>query len=122
MAKSKPWTESECSACVALYFSMLHLTINERPLNKRAAIRAAQQNSDLELRSRQSVEMKLMNVTACLIDLSYTGETMQEHGYRPLSSYQGILKAAVADWVATTTPLLERDDAEELTRTGGRSC
>ena len=50
-------------------------------------------------RSRQSVECKMMNVTACLEDIDRHDLSMNDHGYRPLSSYQAALKSRVAQLV-----------------------
>lgn len=112
MTVGKAWSDSEVAAAVALYFAMLGLSLNGLAFNKRAMIREATQEStqpagfkacpytaELRDRSRQSVEMKLMNVTACINSLAQEHGTnyqsMEFAGYKPLNSYQAALKIAV---------------------------
>lgn len=97
MAKSKAWTTDEIDAGIELYFAMLFRTLNGEKINKRAMIRHAQMSGDetLGYRTRGSIEMKLMNITACVESLDAPEYSMAEHGYRPLDSYQGALRIAV---------------------------
>ncbi len=110
MSVSKAWTADEIDAGIGLYFSMLGLSLNGLKFNKRAMIRLVQGVVDTETgtagtgalaaRSRQSVEMKLMNITACINDIARERGTnyqsMENAGYKPLNSYQAALRLAVS--------------------------
>lgn len=109
-----PWTDRENMAIAALYFRMLDGTsrVGEK-LNKAALVRIAQGNpseadrkttdtasfaSQLDLRSRPSIEMKLMNCSAIHKDLG-AEYTMDDHGYRAMPNYQRALKAALVNHI-----------------------
>jgi hypothetical protein len=53
----------------------------------------------LALRSRPSIEMKLMNCSAIHRDLGCEF-TMNEHGYRAMPNYQAALRQAMVDGIA----------------------
>lgn len=110
--RSPPWNDQENRALVALYFAMLDAATAPKLYNKAAMIRTAKgEDPDgtvrdrnpafyglLGLRSRGSIEAKLMNVSACHRDLTTTEDhpagatTMDGYGYRCLSNYQADLK------------------------------
>jgi len=111
-----PWTPAENAALVSLYFAMLDRAIKAQPYNKAAMIRKAQNgdfdglvsdnmNGPLALRSRGSIEAKLMNASAAHADLLTAGgkstdgphQTMAAHGYKAWGNYQASLKQAMAD-------------------------
>lgn len=114
-ARLAPWSADENRAIVRLYFDMLNSAANGAEYNKAAMIRAVQNNHSgpidsglntaaLKVRSKGSIEAKLMNCTAAHRDLIAAGElpdvhTMDGHGYRALSNYQATLKVALRDWV-----------------------
>lgn len=105
MSAAKAWTADEIDAVISLYFAMRVLVEYGEKFNKRQLIREQQSHYDSEIgctvagpladRSRGSVEMKLMNVTACIESLDAPEFSMAEHGYRPLYSYQAALRIAV---------------------------
>jgi hypothetical protein len=88
---------------VALYFTMLDKATAGDAYNKASMIRTAQGsglNSNgsamlppgpLAARSKQSIEFKLMNCSACHQALDPNAETMHGHGYRALTSFQASL-------------------------------
>ena len=125
MTKRAPWTDQENAALVALYFAMLDEAIAGRPYNKAAMIRKEQlghlmprgnpeATGPLKVRSRGSIEAKLMNARAAHRDVSAESggqaSTMDGYGYRCLSNYQATLKDAMK------AALLSREfrGAEEL--------
>ena len=103
--RNPPWSDRENHALVALYFVMLDNAVAGKPYNKAAMIRSAQQNPEhasdgsfagnLSERSRGSIESKLMNASACHMDLERGDVTMHGYGYRALSNYQATLKQAM---------------------------
>jgi hypothetical protein len=101
---SKPWTDTENGALVALYFVMLALAESGKPYSKAAMIRAAQTGhggsesyaGKLIDRSKGSIEFKLMNASAAHLDCLPDATTMHGFGYRELSNYQAALKEAMA--------------------------
>ncbi len=109
MAIGKAWSDTEIAASIALYGAMLGLSLNGLKFNKREMIRREcgihatkdlDKNAPLFVRSRQSVEMKLMNITACINSIAQERgvdyQSMEFAGYKPLNSYQGALRLAVA--------------------------
>ena len=108
MTRQPKWTPEENNAVCGLYFIMSEHVLTDAEYNKAAMIRAAQgirldgsisnPDAQLRLRSRGSIEAKLMNVTACLRDLggAFTERSLEEHGYRAMSNYQADLKQVVA--------------------------
>lgn len=101
--RNAPWTDQEQAAVVALYFTMLDKAISGLPYNKAAMIRASQNShagpidsglntAPLKIRSRGSIEAKLMNVSAAHRDYAPGNTTMDGFGYRCLSNYQSSLK------------------------------
>lgn len=100
MTRSKPWSDIENTAVVALYFDMLESAMAGEKYVKAAMIRKAQYpeaefRGPLWNRSRQSIEFKLMNCSAAHADLYPGDETMDGHGYRAMPNYQADLKKAV---------------------------
>lgn len=109
---SGPWTDNENAAVCALYFAMLDCAVQGAPYNKRAMIRDVQNGNvqeqiadDLRARSKGSIEAKLMNCTAAHEQLAPGAESMNGHGYRPLTRFQLSLKDAMRD------ALVARDNA-----------
>jgi len=103
MTRSPAWTPAENAAIVRLYFAMLDAATTGQPYNKAAMIRIAQtgggsvtQPRPLQMRSKQSIEFKLMNCSAAHASLDPNAETMHSHGYRAMPNYQADLKIAMA--------------------------
>lgn len=111
--KSPPWTPEENQAICALYFSMLDKATTGQNYNKAAMIRVAKEGIGeqdmagpfdcstpyvglLGVRTKGSIEAKLMNCTAAHRDLHGT-PTMDGYGYRALSNYQATLKDAMLE-------------------------
>ncbi len=106
------WTEAENIAVILLYFAMLGRAKSGVAYSKAAMIRGAQGEAEipdtgytiaygpLADRSKGSIEFKLMNCSACHLDLVPDAETMHGHGYRELSNYQADLKAAMSKVLA----------------------
>jgi len=108
-----PWSAEENRAIVALYFRMLDGSLRtDGLLNKAALVRIAQGQpkgndlhatsidgfrSQLQLRSRPSIEMKLMNCSAIHGELTPDSVTMNSHGYRAMPNYQTALKQAMTE-------------------------
>lgn len=110
MTRSPAWNDTENAALVALYFSMLDKAISGQPYNKAAMIRSSQNQptdnpsipggaglklAPLANRSKQSIEFKLMNASACHASLVPEGVTMDGYGYRAMPNYQAALKDAM---------------------------
>ncbi len=106
MTRPTPWTPEENRALVALYFTMLDKAIRAQPYNKAAMIRTAQSSGEnvgiqngyhgqLPNRSKQSIEFKLMNASACHAALDPHADTMDCFGYRAMPNYQAALKDAM---------------------------
>jgi len=100
-SKPGPWTDDENAAVIRLYFDMLSLATAGASYNKAGMIRSYQFTDEgrhaeaLSNRSRGSIEAKLMNCSAAHRDLQPRAETMDGHGYRALSNYQGALRTAM---------------------------
>ena len=115
-AKSKPWTEAEQRACIKAYHAMLYRecthSVNKAAVNR--WLRGESKDSDhhviaeafkenpywpvsangaLAKRSRGSLEMKMMNISAARAELGLP----QINGYKPLGNIQTSLKLMVAD-------------------------
>ena len=109
----KAWTDTENSACIALYFTMLDSAIAGKPYNKAAMIRNARETNAeaypggfyglLRNRSRGSIEAKLMNCSAAHRDLAPHAVTMERFGYRALPNYQRALRDAMAEYLDAHT-------------------
>ena len=117
------WTDKENAAVVALYFAMLDHATQGTPYNKRAMIRAEsnpqglpneQHDFPLAQRSKGSIEAKLMNCTAAHKALAPSDETMEHHGYRPLSNMQAALKTAMRDALERRQPYHGTQFASDL--------
>ena len=122
--RNPPWSDSENSALVALYFAMLDMALAGKTYNKAGMVRAAQNGmgprqletmhahelflGKLNNRSRGSIEAKLMNASAAHHDLNPEAETMHGHGYRALSNYQAALSHAMLHALQNRVLLTER--------------
>lgn len=110
-ARKPKWSDDENRALITLYFAMLRLATTGQVYNKAAMIRAAQADScpnlipirgALAARSKQSIEFKLMNATACHFEVyrqdyaPMQPQTMNTHGYRAMANYQKDLYDAMA--------------------------
>jgi hypothetical protein len=104
MTRSPPWTDSENTALIALYFAMLDKALTGQPYNKAAMIRATAveitptfgtMDGPLIGRSKQSIEFKLMNASAAHASLDPHADTMDTFGYRAMPNYQAALKQAM---------------------------
>ena len=91
---SGAWSDSENDGICELYAAILEAHHDpDVKLNKAAMIREAR-TGILAGRSRGSIEMKLMNLTACLKALGFAA-TLEHAGYKALSGYQkSLLDAA----------------------------
>jgi hypothetical protein len=99
-----PWSDVENWAICSLYAAMSLRAVNGMEYNKAEMIRQARGQGlgtidaepspdyPLSYRSRGSIEAKLMNLTAVLLDLGLTTYSMERHGYKALSNYQAGLK------------------------------
>ena len=76
------WSEAEVSAIVEDYFSMLALELKGIPYNKAQHNRELSQR--LNNRSKGSIEMKHMNISALMNELGMPAIS----GYKPFSNYQ----------------------------------
>ena len=86
--KPMPWTDDELRHCVVAYFAMLSKEIAGEKYSKAEANRALQQRIN---RSRGSIEMKWMNISAVLAEAGHSYIA----GYKPYPNYQAALKTAV---------------------------
>jgi len=86
------WSEAEVLAIVEDYFSMLALELKGIPYNKAQHNRELSQR--LNNRSKGSIEMKHMNISAIMHELGMPAIS----GYKPFSNYQrNVLPDAVLD-------------------------
>jgi len=94
------WSEAEVLAIVEDYFSMLALELKGIPYNKAQHNRELSQR--LNNRSKGSIEMKHMNISAIMHELGMPAIS----GYKPFSNYQrNLLPDAVLDRLATNSDL-----------------
>jgi hypothetical protein len=109
MAKSKPWTQAECDACIKAYNVMLTgetvgAAVNKAAINRylrgdeTGAQPSEQQAMHIEQgalsdRSRGSIELKCMNISAARKSLDLPTIS----GYKPLPNMQALLKNRVRD-------------------------
>lgn len=107
---AKDWNQSEIDSCIGMYIAMRVLVEREVPFVKAQLLREiigaatpaqpkGNPGAPLYSRSKGSVEMKLMNITAALESLGRDDLSMAEHGYRPLKNIQASLKARVYELV-----------------------
>ena len=116
---SGAWSAAENVAVIALYDAMHIRAWQGEAYNKAAMIREASGkidkfhtcNAPLMLRSKGSIEMKLMNVTAACEALGRKDLSMAEHGFRPMPNMQKALKDAVEVWLAFEPPRDSGDSA-----------
>jgi len=105
------WTETEVSAIVEDYFSMLSLELKGIPYNKSQHRRALSQL--LNNRSDGSIERKHMNISAIMHELGMPSIS----GYKPYCNYQKrILPDAVLDHLAANPDLtaIVSDDVNSI--------
>jgi len=117
MSRAPAWTPAENAAVIALYFAMLDKAVAGQPYTKAAMIRVAKEGISeqdmagpfdystpyaglLGVRTKGSIEAKLMNCTAVHRELAPNATTMDGYGYRALSNYQAALKQAMIDHMA----------------------
>jgi hypothetical protein len=98
----KPWTPLECEAVVASYFDMLRAEIRGERYTKADAVRALE--ATLQMRSKGSIERKLQNVSAILVELGH----QWIDGYKPLAHYQADLRRAVVGGLQTDHRIAEQ--------------
>lgn len=101
---SGPWVSGELDAVIVLYATMRASVNKGLDYNKAQMIRDARcykgSHQPLIGRSKGSIEMKLMNVTAALEAIGRKDLSMAEHGYRPMANMQKALKDTVVAWAA----------------------
>jgi hypothetical protein len=106
---SGAWTHTEQQEVIELYDQMHRFATGGVEYNKAAMIRHARGESELpdgtkfaglKDRSKGSIEMKLMNITAACEALDRPDLSMAEFGYRPMVNMQKSLKDAVEMWLA----------------------
>lgn len=105
------WTKAEVEAIVEDYLSMLALELQGIPYNKAQHNRKLAQR--LNNRSKGSIEMKHMNISAIMHELGMPAIS----GYKPFSNYQrNILPDAVLDQLAANPDLtsLVSDDVNAI--------
>ena len=86
--RPQPWTDDELKHLVKAYCAMLALEVAGEKYSK------AEHNLKLQTqinRSRGSIEMKMMNVSAVLVEM----KRRFIKGYKPYPNYQSALKAVV---------------------------
>jgi Domain of unknown function (DUF3883) len=88
------WTQQEVDAIVADYFAMWEMELRGKAYTKAEHNRLLQKN--IPTRTRSSIEKKHQNISAVLWHLDYP----YIDGYKPLPSYQGLLRVRVEDWLA----------------------
>lgn len=86
---SEAWSSEEINAVIKDYVGMLLLELRGLEFNKRQ--RNTQLQTQLNGRSRGSVERKHQNISAVLIELGYP----YINGYKPLGNYQALLRNSV---------------------------
>ena len=105
------WSEAEVLAIVEDYFSMLALEMKGIPYNKAQHNRELAQR--LNNRSKGSIEMKHMNISAIMHELGMPAIS----GYKPYSNYQrNLLPDAVLDRLAANPDLtaIVSDDVNSI--------
>jgi len=105
------WSKAEVTAIVEDYFSMLEMELKGIPYNK------AQHNRELSLqlnnRSKGSIEMKHMNISAIMHELGMPSIS----GYKPFGNYQkNILPDVVLDRLVANPVLISsvQDDVKAI--------
>ena len=101
---SGAWTGQEQLDVIELYDQMHRCAMTGEPYNKAKMIRytrdTSRLNAPLAARSKGSIEMKLMNISAACEALGRPDLSMAEHGFRPMKNMQKSLKDAVEVWLA----------------------
>ena len=100
---SGPWVYAELVAVIELYDIMHKATMAGVAFNKAKMIRDARcfngAHQPLIGRSKGSIEMKLMNISAACEAFDRPDLSMAEHGYRPMKNMQQALKDEVEQWL-----------------------
>lgn len=115
---AEDWSQTEVEIIVEDYLAMLVLELQGNDYNK------AERNRDLQkllpARSRGSIEFKLQNISAVMIEMGYPYVV----GYKPRSNFQGLLQEvverrvyAMPELTATVAKLVEQP-AERPARIG----
>lgn len=107
----RSWSESEVLAIVEDYFSMLALELKGIPYNK--ALHNRELSQRLNNRSKGSIEMKHMNISAIMNELGMPAIS----GYKPYGNYQkNILPDAVLDRLVGNPDLttMVKDDVSSI--------
>jgi hypothetical protein len=101
---SGAWIDAELLALIELYDRMHQCAMSGEAYNKAQMIRDSRcfdgSHQPLIGRSKGSIEMKLMNVSAAVEALGRPDLSMAEYGYRPMKNMQKALKDAVEVWLA----------------------
>ncbi|MCB9267229.1 MAG: DUF3883 domain-containing protein [Lewinellaceae bacterium] len=104
------WSKQEVETIVADYFEMLKLELAGESYSK--AARRRNLSSQLNNRSKGSIEFKHQNISAVLIKYGFPYIL----GYKPRSNYQGLLEDVILHFLAhlnNVTQLFERFAREE---------
>ena len=108
--RARAWNQLELLACCELYFQVVRAIQAGNRVNKAELIRlyrsgaadlpASEFTGPLSSRTRGSVELRLMNITAALPTVGYTGFTLADHGYRPLQNFPPSLAEVLREYLA----------------------
>jgi len=95
-----PWSETENAAVSLLYCGMASAVMAGTKYSKAQLIRE-QQAGELSARSKGSIEAKLMNVSAIVVERALMTRLPSGHvpGYKPAPNYQTALVGAVIQTV-----------------------
>ncbi|MDQ3421115.1 MAG: DUF3883 domain-containing protein [Acidobacteriota bacterium] len=96
-----PWSTAEIEATVAAYFEMLRLELAGVAFVK--AEHNARLRRLLNERTKASVEYKLQNISAILVNHGQ----VYIRGYLPAQNFQRALEAAVLEWIEGSSDLAE---------------
>ncbi|MCB9352423.1 MAG: DUF3883 domain-containing protein [Lewinellaceae bacterium] len=95
------WSKLEVEAIVADYFEMLSLELTGESYSKTA--RRRNLSSQLNSRSKGSIEFKHQNISAVLIKYGFPYIL----GYKPRSNYQGLLENVILNFLAKSNNVTE---------------
>jgi len=104
---NRAWTEAEVDAAVSTYFDMWADWLRGTPFVKAERVRELAE--EIPARSRQSIELKFMNIS------SVTSERMDVYleGYRPLPHIQRDLRRSVSEYLAHNQRVIELLEAHK---------
>lgn len=104
---NEAWTEAEVDAAVRTYFDMWSDWLRGTPFVKADRVRRLAEV--IPARSRQSIELKFMNIS------SVTSERMDVYleGYRPLPHIQQDLRRSVSEYLAHNRRIIELLEAHK---------